>query len=52
VNKIIAKEVQQMNGSAVPVRREPMSKSYDNMVELFVKDIAQKLQTHARETWV
>lgn len=52
VNKIIAKEAQQMNGSAVPVRREPMSKSYDNMVELFVKDIAQKLQTHARETWV
>lgn len=52
VNKIIAKEGKEMNSKAVPIRRETMSKSYDNMVELFVKDIAQKLQTHARETWV
>jgi len=52
VNKIIAKEGKEMNGKAAPVRREPMTKSYDDMVELFVKDIAQKLQTHARETWV
>lgn len=51
VNKIIAKEGKEMNGKAIP-RKETMSKSYDNMVELFVKDIAQKLETHARETWV
>lgn len=52
VNKIIAKGGKEMNGKAAPVTRETMSKSYDNMVELFVKDIAQKLQTHTRETWV
>ena len=51
VNKIITKENKEMNGKAMPTK-ETIDKSYDNMVELFVKDIARKMETHARETWV
>lgn len=39
VNKIIVKGGKEMNGKVVLVIREIMSKFYDNMVELFVKDI-------------
>lgn len=51
VNKIVAKEVKEMNGNGIP-RKEIMTNSYNNMIELFAKDIAQKWDYPSRETWV
>ena len=51
VNKIINKDTKEMNGNNLP-RKQTMTDSYNNMIELFVKDIGQKWENPSRETWV
>ena len=52
VNKIISgKDTKEMNGNNLP-GKQTMTNSYNNMIELFVKDIAQKGHYPTRETWV
>ncbi|PFX19030.1 muscarinic acetylcholine receptor M5-like [Stylophora pistillata] len=52
VNKIISgKDAKEMNGNNLP-GKQTMTNSYNNMIELFVKDIAQKGHYPTRETWV
>ena len=51
VNKIIGKEGKITDSKGVP-RKDTMDKSYNSMIELFLKDIAQKREPPARETWV
>ena len=51
VNKIIDKDTKEMNGNNLP-RKQTMTDSYNNMIELFVKDIGQKWEKPSRETWV